>query len=406
MKRIYLFFIALGVLLVLTAGGIATAVGYFNSRQRSIPIVFSDNALLTETYKDYKSNLIEPGSGRTLDKSQDNLTTSEGESYTMLRAVWMDDKATFDASWKFTRENLQRPDKLFSWKYGKLSDGSYGILKDQGGTNTASDGDQDIALSLLMGYHRWNDSQYLAAAKPIINSIWNNEVVQVAGKPVLVANDLEKNSPTTVVVNPSYFGFANYKVFAAVDPIHDWNGLRDNSYTLLNALSADKLDKASSDGLPPDWITLNRTTGAFLPAAAPNLDTNFGYDAFRIPFRLALDHQWFQDERDKTSLSRYGFLQQFWKSNKVINATYAHDGTVVATEESPAMYGATIGYFKIINPAMAKDIYETKLQTLYSPDQQSWKAPAPGYYEDNWAWFGIALYQNALPDLTGVSGTK
>ena len=32
------------------------------------------------------------------------------------------------------------------------------------------------------------------------------------------------------------------------------------------------------------------------------------------------------------------------------------------------------------------------------PDFQDWKTPL-GYYDDNWAWFGIALYNNFLDDL-------
>jgi endo-1,4-beta-D-glucanase Y len=385
---------------VLAGGGVATAVGYFNSQQRSIPLVFSNNALLLETWNEYKKNNIQPSSGRTIDKSQNDLTTSEGESYTMLRSVWMDDKSTFDNSWQFTENNLQRPDHLFSWKYGKISSGEYGILTSEGGENTASDADEDIALSLLMAYSRWNDSKYLQAAQPIITSIWNEEVVNVDGKPVLTADDLERNSKTTVVVDPSYFAPADYKIFAKIDPMQNWAGLTSNSYSLLDELSSAPLDKNHSDGLPPDWIEINRTNGALVPAATSSLDTNFSYDAMRIPFRLALDYSWFKDPRDLATLSRFGFLKQFWENTHVLNASYAHDGSVVSDYESPAIYGGTIGYFKLIDPADAKQIYKTKLQTLYSPDQESWKAPAPGYYEDNWAWFGIALYDNALPNIT------
>lgn len=402
MKRIQNLFFITGIVLFVLAGGIAATIGYLNSRQRAVPIVFSKNAMLLETWNANKKNNIEPTSGRTIDKSQNNLTTSEGQSYTMLRAVWMDDRATFDKSWQFTKNNLQRPDHLFSWKYGKLANNKYGILVNAGGQNTASDADQDIALGLLMAYSRWNETSYLTAAQPIINSIWQNEVININGEPVLTADDLEKNSPSTVVVNPSYFAFANYKVFAKVDTKHDWNNLASNSYNLLNKLSTAKLGKSSSAGLPPDWVEIDRLSGNFSPPKSDNLDTNFGYDAMRIPFRLALDYSWFKDARDKEALSHYGFLRQFWQHTHVLNAVYAHDGSVVAGYESPAIYGGTIGYFVNIDPNDAKDIYQTKLQALYSPDQQSWKAPAPGYYEDNWAWFGIALTQNALPNLTAV----
>jgi endo-1,4-beta-D-glucanase Y len=397
-KRLRNWFFLVGGLLVVAAIGIFIVVEYLNSPQRPIPIVFSNNEMLLETYNDYLKNNIDPNSGRTIDKSQNNLTTSEGESYTMLRAVYMDDKTTFDKSWNFTKNNMQRPDHLFSWKYGSLGSGKYGILTSVGGENTASDADEDIALSLLMAYSRWNQGSYLQAAQPIITSIWNEEVVMVQGKPVLTADNLERNSQN-LVVDPSYFAPANYKIFAKIDPTHDWLGLASNSYSLLDELSSSALGSSSSDGLPPDWIEINRHTGIFIPNATPSLDTNFGYDAERIPFRLALDYAWFKDPRDKATLSRFGFLKQFWNNAHVLNAVYAHDGSVVGNYESPAMYGASIGYFDVIDPSLAKQIYKAKLQTLYSPDQQAWKAPAPGYYEDNWAWFGIALTQSALPNI-------
>lgn len=372
---------------------------YLNSPSRGTPMVYSNNALLLELWNDYKSHNIEAGSNRTLDKSQANITTSEGQSYTMLRSVWMDDKQTFDNSWKFTKENMQRPDdKLMSWKFGQKNDGSYGILTDIGGNNTASDADVDIALSLMMAYSRWNQADYLYQAKQIINSIWEKEVVMVAGKPVLAANDIERNSQTTIVVNPSYFAPYSFRLFSQVDTKHDWNALVDNSYDLLAQLSDDPLGKGSSSGLPPNWITMNRQTGALIPDASPNLDTNYGFDAFRTPWRLALDYEWYKDERAKNILSKYEFLADQWKENQKIKTVYSHDGSVIGDYETPAAYGTAIAYFKVVDPNTADEIYKLKLQTLYNPDRQQWNESL-AYYDDNWAWFGIALMQNGLPNI-------
>ena len=65
-----------------------------------------------------QAEFVEQGTGRTLDPSQGGITTSEGQSYTMMRAVWSDDRATFDSSWQWTKDNLQRPDRLLSWRFG------------------------------------------------------------------------------------------------------------------------------------------------------------------------------------------------------------------------------------------------------------------------------------------------
>jgi endo-1,4-beta-D-glucanase Y len=396
-RKALLFF---GIILVVLAAGISVTVGYLGSRQRTIPLVYANSAMLYELWTTYKATDLEPSTDRTIDHSQpDNITTSEGESYTMLRSVWVDDQSTFDKSFAWTQQYLQRPDHLFSWKYGELPNGSYGVNTSNGNYNTASDADTDIALSLLMAYSRWNEAKYLQAAQPIITSIWNEEVVNVNDKPVMTADDMERDSKTTVVVDPSYFNPAAYKIFARIDPSHDWLGLRSNSYTLLSRLSASSLGSTTSDGLPPDWIELNRGTGAAVANASPALDTNFGYDAFRIPFYLALDYQWFHNPRDAQVLSGFSFLASAWNSNHLLDAVYAHDGTATGRYQDPAMYGATIGYFMVEDPRLAVRIYQEKLQTLYSPDKQSWRQNL-AYYDDNWAWFGLALSQKALPNLT------
>lgn len=375
---------------------------YYDNPDRDLPMVYAQNAMLYNLWHEYKVNNLEPSSHRTLDKSQANITTSEGQSYTMLRAVWMDDKTTFDQSWQFTKNNLQHStDHLMSWKFGKRSNGVYGVLLDQGGQNSASDADSDIALSLIMAYKRWNYDPYLYEAKQIINGIWENEVVLIKGKPVLTANNLEKNSKTTVVVNPSYFSPYSFKLFAKIDPRHDWQGLVDNSYALLSQSATAKLDKNTSSGLPPNWFLMNRASGAILPGSN-NLDSNYGYDAMRIPFRLALDYKWFKDPRDKNLLDSFGFLGRQWDEEGSLATIYSHDGNVIAGYESPAMYGSAMGYFTVSEKGKAADYYKHKLQVLYNPDTINWTRPL-SYYDDNWAWFGLALYQNSLPNLAEIN---
>src|SRR5205809_1120934 len=107
---------------------------YYNSQKRQVPVVFSPSVMLSDLWQKYKNQYIDPSSHKTVDRQQNNITTSEAESYTMLRAVWEDDRITFDNSWNWTKQNLQRPDDhLFSWLYGKRADGSYGILSEKGG---------------------------------------------------------------------------------------------------------------------------------------------------------------------------------------------------------------------------------------------------------------------------------
>ena len=273
----------------------------------------SDQTALDALWRVYTDTYLETGSGRTVDRQTDDITTSEGQSYTMMRAVWSDDLQTFADSWQWTKDNLQRPDFLMSWRFGERADGSYGVQTELGGDNTATDADVDIAFALLMAYSRWQDDTFLYDALPIIAAIWDEEVVAVGGRPVLVANDIEQRDRERVLLNPSYFTPYAYRVFAEVDddPTHDWAGLVDSSYEILAELDDAPLDGASA-GLVPDWVYLDRRTGAYSPVS-DTLTTRFGYDALRSPWRLALDLEWNDEPRARELLERQGVLAERWR---------------------------------------------------------------------------------------------
>ncbi len=396
-----------GSLLLICAIIILGIVAYYNNSKREEAIVFTQRAILVSTWNSYKNNYLEPGTFRTIDKQKDNITTSEGQSYTMLRAVWMDDKIIFDQTWKWTKDNLGRDnDNLFAWLFGQRPNGSYGILTSQGGNNTASDADSDIATALLFAYARWSDEKYLAEAKLIINDIWEKEVVTINGKPYLAANNIEKTSTSDfIVVNPSYFAPYSYRMFAEVDPDHPWMRLVDTSYEVLEKSTEGSLGGKESANLPPNWIVIDKRTGAIKPSPVANLETHYGYDAIRVPWRIAVDWEWYEEPRAKALLDKFSLLAQEWRKQKVLYTVYSHDGQPVAEQESPAHYGTSLGYFMVHNPKLARDVYTKKLAILYSPDTQSWKKPL-SYYDDNWAWFGLALYSKQLPNLFATINSR
>jgi endo-1,4-beta-D-glucanase Y len=389
----------LGYILLICAAVLVFVVIYRNSQKSEVPLTFAPTQLLDATWVAYKKVYIEAGTFRTLDKQRNDITTSEGQSYTMLRSVWMGDKQVFDGAWKWTKSYLHRDsDHLFSWLWGERDNGSYGVLTSQSGQNTASDADENIALALIFGYARWQDPQYLRDARDILTDIWNKEVIVIRGVPYSAADDLEKNSLShTAVVNPSYLEPAAYKVFATVDTTHDWNALADSSYVLLQKSMAAQLDAGASSNLPPNWVGIDKTTGALVPLGGSN-DTNFGYDAMRVPWNIALDWQWFGDSRAKELLERMSFLSEQWDAHKSLASVYSHAGAVAAASEAPAIYGGVLGYFAVAEPAQAQEVYQEKLVFLYEPGANDWKQRL-SYYDDNWVWFGIGLYNNLLPNL-------
>jgi endoglucanase len=358
--------------------------------------------MIESVWRNYKDEFLEKGTNRTMDTSQNNITTSEGQSYTMLRAVWMDDRDTFDKSWQWTQDNLQHSnDHLFSWLFGQLPNGKYGIITERGGNNSASDADSDIALALAFAYKRWGDQAYLTAAQNIAADMWTNEVVSINGRLYLAADNIEKNDPSRILVNPSYISPYAYRVFAQIDPTHNWKKLIDDSYTTIGDVLRLPLDKSKSVSIPPDWVEVDKKTGTIRAVTNSNLTTNYSFDAMRLPWRLALDWQWNKEPRAESTLKKMSFFDEQWNQDKAVYASYTHDGDVLIKSDLPAIYGGTLGYFMVADPAAAQELYNNKLVSLYSPDKNAWKENM-SYYDDNWAWFGVALYNQYLLNLYAV----
>ena len=184
-----------------------------------------DSLILSSSWRFYKSNFIK-SYGQVVDPHDNDKTTSEGQSYTLLRAVYQDE--------------------LFSWLW--LKDGKeYKI----GDAASASDADEDIALSLLFAYKQWGDETYFQEAKEIMDDIWRKEVVVINGRYYLVSGT-GAGREDGYLINPSYLSPTTYRVFAEVDTSRPWEKLANDSYYLLNRLGSQR-----SVYLPPNWILID-----------------------------------------------------------------------------------------------------------------------------------------------------
>jgi endoglucanase len=142
---------------------------------------------------------------------------------------------------------------------------------------------------------------------------------------------------------------------------------------------------------------MDRTTGRLLPPEDPQ-KTDYGFDAIRTPWRVAVDWAWNREPRALATLERMSFLSREYRRRGKLLWSYGHDGTPSPEFEGMAMYGASLGYFIAVDPQIARHIYETKLIAQYDRASQSWTKPL-SYFDDNWAWFGLALYQHRIVDL-------
>ena len=381
--------------LILITGGLILflAVLYFNSRVSTTTRPFSAYTLLSASWEAYKNKFIN-SDGRVIDFSQNDITTSEGQSYALLRAVWSDDKPTFDRVYKWTSETLKRPqDNLFAWRWGKRGDGQYGFIEG-GGENSASDADSDIALALILASKRWKDTYYQDEALKILKDLWEIETDVAQGKRYLIAGNWARNSQE-IVINPSYISPYAYRIFAKLDKERDWLSLIDPSYELIKRSGEENLDKPKAVGLPPNWLKINKNNGQISPPNLANLTTDYSFDAIRLPFRIGLDYQWFKDEKALDYLNSYKYLEDVYKNEGKLVSSYSHDGASLSDQESPSMYATILGAFMFTNPDLAKDIYQKKVLNLYSNDANKFKDELP-YYEQNWLWFGVAFMNDQL----------
>ncbi len=354
------------------------------------------STLLRQTWEGYKRDFI-LGDGRVVDYARNRQTTSEGQAYAMLRAVWMNDRTEFDLVWRWTQSNLQvRGDKLFGYLWGPDGSGTGSLLS----RSTATDADEDIALALIFAGHRWRDAVYLKDAHAVLADMWEKEVTAVQGRNYLTAGDwAPQTQDPGPVLNPSYFTPYAYRIFAREDPSHAWGSLVDSSYRAIRECSRSGLQESSSVGLPPNWCALDRTDGSAQPYPAMTNGDSYSYDAFRVMWRVALDYEWYHSRDAKAYLEESRYLRQQWKQNHRLASEYAHDGGA-SSREDPTIYGGDIGNFLVTDPGGARAILDEKLLPSFrARGGAAYWGNRYNYFEQNWVWFGVALAAHQLPNL-------
>lgn len=344
---------------------------------------------LNQSYESYKRNFM-TDDGRIIDYDKNNITTSEGQSYIMLRSVIMDDKPTFDLTYKWAKNNLQRPDYLFSWLWGENKNGEYKVLDE----NTAADADVDIAFALILAYEKWNQTQYLQDAQDIINSIWNNETRRIGSYLVLMPG-VNQNKDEKIEINPSYFAPYEFRFFQKYDDLHDWNSLIDSSYYYLNQAMA-----KTETHLPPNWFSIEN--GQIVLANSERSD--FSYDAVRVFLRIYVDYVRTGEKRALPILEKSKFFADKWRESKKFYTNYKANGELRDRVEF-------IGSITILNPVIEKyspeiaaEIYKTKLEPAFN-NPSYWEGKS-GYYDKNLSWFGCYFYNRNSDEYRNMNKYK
>lgn len=359
------------------AGDAAVAI-----REVSYPGASTESAMDT-TWAGFKQRFLQ----------QDRVRLGEApvqarhQAAAMLMAVWMDDRATFERVWAWTKANmLDERGLLVSELPSEAVGGS-------------AEANTDAAMALIMAANRWGAEPLRDDGAAIVRAIRDTYVVKVADKPYLAAGDWAI-SEGQVVFAPAAFAPAAYHLFASVDPLGSWWYTLDTGYELLGQAMRSPLG-VGSVGLPPAYVGIDRTTGAVTisPKGTPSAGDTFDTYAAEVYWRLALDARLHDDGRAAEVLKGSQFLTAEWQRKRAIVSAYDRGGVPASRDESLALYGAVLPAVAAHDQAAADQIYTAKLMARYSQTGE-WALWGAGANIDEFrlAWLGNALYGSSLND--------
>jgi endo-1,4-beta-D-glucanase Y len=323
--------------------------------------------LLRESWAFYKGRFLVDGAHVV--SSTYGGTISEGQSYALLKAVWMDDPETFRKVWHWTRRNMRRPnDQLLGWRWGEREDGAQGLID----MNNATDADQDIAYALLLAGERWQEPAYTQDALAMIRDLWRLNVQRIDGRYYLVPGTWEGFQWEYLTLDPSYFAPYVYRKFAQADKAHaaGWNQLADDIYDILEACTS-----LTANQLPPNWCAVKRQADGGPKIIFSDRQgegaRDFSYDAFRVYWRMAMDAALSPSpgrDRAKAYLQNHPYLRTYWQQHRLMPEGFTADGQPRTTETSGFAMGPVMVLGHAVAPAQDGELYAQMLAPHYHPD--------------------------------------
>ncbi len=341
--------------------------------------------VLRRSWRGYKRTYVERD-GRVVDPRNGGISTSEGQAYGMLRAVWIDDRRAFRKLQGWTLDELQGGDPvaLPAWKW---ADGS--VADPQ----PASDADQLMAYALLLAWERWGDDADKQQALGLMKAVWDHETVTVGLRRVVVPGPWALTEDP-LPLNPSYFLPFCWRAFAEVDPSHPWMRLVGQAYDAFD-------DYAAPSGLPQDWVYVDPGTGEPVdtPEGGKTDPDHHGFEAFRTAWTLALEVAWYDEPRARALLVPYADLGRRWRSEGWIPGVIKPDGTAAVDWAYPGFYGALLSAWAVARP---EDVDALYVQEIKTRKRLGGWADREDYFSQNWIWFGLAAWTGVAQPPVGT----
>jgi endoglucanase len=310
------------------------------------------------------------------------ITVSEGQGYGMMIVALMAGhdagaKTIFDGLWKFVRAHPSSIDnRLMGWKI-PYDDPNY--------TDSAFDGDADIAYALLLANKQWGSNgriNYLQEAKTVILAIRGSTIGTNSKLPRLGdwARDLPDTSPyDQYSPRSSDFMPAHFRAYGRATGTNSfWNQVIGATQYVTNTIQT---NYSPATGLLPDFISGTCAVTEFCPAPENFLegsnDDSYSWNAGRVPMRLGTDALINGNAVSRTQVRKMSvWIKQKSLSNPAnIKAGYELNGNPVDNSDYfSTFFAAPFGVAAMLVPSQ-----QVWLNSIYD----SVKSKSQDYYADS-----------------------
>jgi endo-1,4-beta-D-glucanase Y len=252
------------------------------------------NKAILDKWTAYKAAYVKPSNGGTpgggyyvemrgTGAGSGDKTTSEAHGYGMIFSALLggaggdpEAKKYFDGFYNmFDKHRSNADDGLMSWVINQAETSHSG---------TATDGDMDIAYSLLLAHYQWGSSgsiNYLEQAKKTIAGIKKVEMGKSSFRTRLGSfgsNETDTRSSDWMAGHMQAYNKATGDAF--------WLSAKKTVYDLTAAITA---SHSSATGLMPDFVVGNPPKPAAPGFLEEDTDGDYSWNACRYPLRIAVD---------------------------------------------------------------------------------------------------------------------
>lgn len=301
------------------------------------------------------------------------LGSSEGQGYGMVIVALMaghdpNARTIYDGLFKTARAyKSSANNNLMGWVVADNKNA-------QGHFDSATDGDVDIAYSLILAHYQWGSNgaiNYLAEAKKMITN--GLKVSNVTSNNRLNLGDWDdKNALNT---RPSDWMLSHMRAFYQETNDNTWLNVINNLYNVYDQFTA-KYSPAT--GLISDFVVKNPPE----PAPRNYLDefpeTNeYNYNACRVPLRIVMDYAFYGNTK---ALNISNKLVNWIKQKTAGNPTSIIDGYKLDGGNTGSGQEAVF-----IGPLVAASVVNSANQAWLNSGWNYLKSAKSGYYSDSFS---------------------